>query len=527
MAFIHTFSMITMIISVIWLALRANKNRTTYSFMICQSLLIVWSMAKLTELQCSNDLNLYFCYALGNIGVCFIGVSWAAFSCEYRCIKKYTKFIKAMYILSAVNYICSLINPLHGLYYKSLSLNGLDHGIMFYENVAFTYICIILGIINLCKKTFGEGKHSRGQAIFIALTVIVPMFLNIIYISGVFPYSFDTTPIGFTASSIFIMFAVYKYDFLDVNTMSLSKISGNISEGIIVCNIKGEITYINSMGKMFFSDCEDMGAIIAKISVPEIMNLNIPDFQTEVTISDTILNIRRYNCLSKNNKIMAVAFIISDVSKYYSLIEKTRLLAVANEEVAVEKERNRLAQEIHDTVGHTLTMINSLSRIIKINYSSELGEAEKYVDDITSVASSGITQLRMAVNNIRHCSTSITSGVSLILNAVRDKETELCIQGEETDKYSFCLSAVCDSLRETVTNCLRYSGACRIDVIIKFLDSSFEMYIFDNGKGCDEIKDGNGISGIKKKIEEIGGTVSFVSSSDNGFTTTIKIPTGG
>ncbi len=309
--------------------------------------------------------------------------------------------------------------------------------------------------------------------------------------------------------------------------MSLSKISGNISEGIIVCNVKGEITYINLMAKSFFSDCEDMNAVISKISSAEISDMSIADSQAEVTISDTILNVRRYNCSGKNNRVMAVAFIISDVSKYYSLIEKTRLLAAANEEVAVEKERNRLAQEIHDTVGHTLTIINSLSRIIKINYSSELGEAEKYVDDITSVASSGITQLRMAVNNIRHCSSSITSGVSSILNAVRDVETELCVQGEESDKYAFCLSAVCDSLRETVTNCLRYSGACRIDVIIKFLESSFEMYVFDNGNGCDELKEGNGISGIKKRIEEIGGNATFVSSSGNGFTTTIKIPTGG
>ncbi len=210
MAYIHVFSMITMIISVVWLAMRANKNRTTYSFIICQFLLIIWSMAKLTELQCSNDINMYFCYAMGNMSVCFIGVSWAAFSCEYRSVKKFNKFIKVMHLLSAVNYVISVTNPLHGLYYKCLSVNNIEHGIMFYENVAVTYICIIFGVINLCQKTFGEGKRSRRQAILIALTVIVPMGLNIIYISGVLPYSFDTTPIGFTASSVFVMLAVYK-----------------------------------------------------------------------------------------------------------------------------------------------------------------------------------------------------------------------------------------------------------------------------------------------------------------------------
>lgn len=529
MAYIHIFSMITMITVVLWFAMRANKNRETYSFMICQGLLIIWSMGDLAQLQCRDTFNLYICYTLGNIGVCFIGSAWANFSCEYRATMRHRKFVKKLYAVSAFNYLMSATNPLHHLYYSEFSVEDVVHGPLFYLHVFITYTCMIFGIANLYRKTFGKGKKPRGQALFVAMTVLVPMALNVLYISRLIPYEFDPTPIGFTASSIFIMLAVYKYDFLDINTLTLIKISDNMSEGIIVCNINGEITYMNENAEKFFGKCEnrnDINRMIDSFVISDVIKNNSESAESEVRIDDSILHIRRNDHSNKKGTVMAYSYVVSDVTKYYSLIEKTRQLAAANEEVAVEKERNRLAQEIHDTVGHTLTMVNSLSKIIKINYSSDLGEAEQYIDEISTVASSGITELRMAVNNISHCATSIKSGINTILGTVRDIKTEVFFQGDETEKYAFCSSAVCDSLRETITNCLRYSGADRIDVIVKFLDTSFELYVFDNGKGCDSFKEGRGITGIRNRIEEIGGNVTIASSEGNGFTTRINIPIG-
>ena len=77
-----------------------------------------------------------------------------------------------------------------------------------------------------------------------------------------------------------------------------------------------------------------------------------------------------------------------------------------------------------------------------------------------------------------------------------------------------------------MTNAIRYSSADKIDIIMKFLDDRLELYIFDNGKGCGEIKENNGLSGIRRRIEKIGGTVKFSSVEGDGFTTMIKIPIG-
>ena len=51
-----------------------------------------------------------------------------------------------------------------------------------------------------------------------------------------------------------------------------------------------------------------------------------------------------------------------------------------------------------------------------------------------------------------------------------------------------------------------------------------ELYIFDNGRGCSEISENNGLRGIRERTEALGGTVKFSSEEGEGFTTIIKIP---
>ena len=68
---------------------------------------------------------------------------------------------------------------------------------------------------------------------------------------------------------------------------------------------------------------------------------------------------KRYAYRDRNGKNIAGAVMFTDVGKYYQLLEQEQELAVSNQKLAIEQERNRIAQEVHDTTGHTLTMINS------------------------------------------------------------------------------------------------------------------------------------------------------------------------
>jgi signal transduction histidine kinase len=184
---------------------------------------------------------------------------------------------------------------------------------------------------------------------------------------------------------------------------------------------------------------------------------------------------------------------------------------------------------MHDSAGHTFTMISSLARLLKFETeqkSPDIKKMQENISEIDGLSRSGVTQLRCTINNLRddEFMTSITKAVQTVTTAIRGVETELCIQGNEDSRFSFCIREMYDNCRETVTNALRYSDATRIDIILKFLNDRFEMYILDNGKGCKSISEHNGLRGIRERTESLGGTVRFSSVKGEGFNTIIKIP---
>ncbi|MDE5936377.1 MAG: hypothetical protein K2G83_03115 [Ruminococcus sp.] len=209
--------------------------------------------------------------------------------------------------------------------------------------------------------------------------------------------------------------------------------------------------------------------------------------------------------------------IINNVSEYYEL-------AKTEKKLSLEQERNRIAQEIHDSAGHTFTMISSLAKILQVE--TDKTKISEYIEEIDGLSRSGIMQLRCSINNLRddEFMTSVTKAIRTVTTAVRNIKIELCIQGTEDESFAFCVKEVYDSIRETLTNAMRYSKADRIDIIVKFLSDRLELYIFDNGCGCIEIKENNGLSGIRQRAEMHGGSVKFSSVEGEGFTTIIKIP---
>ena len=63
-----------------------------------------------------------------------------------------------------------------------------------------------------------------------------------------------------------------------------------------------------------------------------------------------------------------------------------------------------------------------------------------------------------------------------------------------------------------------------MDIVIRFREKAVELMIADDGVGCEEIKDNNGLRGIRERVQKAGGTVSFSSAPGEGFLTRVKLP---
>lgn len=229
-----------------------------------------------------------------------------------------------------------------------------------------------------------------------------------------------------------------------------------------------------------------------------------------------------------NDEDKSINDVVNRADKRMYAMKKQMKELTGNEalERALANERNRIAQEMHDSTGHTLTMIQSVINIIEAEKMSDntMG-IENHLTQIRELAGNGIKELRQSINNIRNGEqdNSITSRIYRLAGEVSEIHIEVCVQGNEDGRYKDYTDAVCEVFREAVTNCLRHSQATHMDIIIKFLEESLEMYIFDNGQGCEHIEESDGLLGIRKKIDNFGGITKFASTVGEGFQIVIKI----
>lgn len=527
---IYLISVIFMTAELAWIMINGQRSRKMFAFMACQFLLDIWLFSQILIIESDSVRQLFLSYCTGNLGICFIGAAWLVFACETSGVTMKKPLRPILLIFSGAMWAASLTNPFHKLFYSEFTINAVEHGVLFYINALYTYICVISGTLILIKNARAEGRH-RKITLLLILSAVIPLISNSLNLSGVIAIRYDITPLAFSLSSVFALLVTNRYGFLNVNELAFDKALDAVSDGVAVFGTKGSVTYLSSTMRRFFGISDDItlesfygllgGETAMLLSAPE------PFIETEYSVGTERLRIRQYRTLDKKGAAIAVTFVVSDVTRYHDEIRREQELSSVKERLAIERERNRIAQDVHDTTGHTLTMINSLARLISVSLDSgDTAKAAEYSQEAQQLSRGGIAQLRMSINDLRRKSENslITENLKSLADSVRGMEIDLCIKGEDSPRYSFCSKTIYENTRETITNALKYSKADRLDIIVKLREDMAEVYIMDNGIGCADIKASNGLRGMTERTEKIGGEISFRSSEGCGFTTVMHFP---
>lgn len=193
------------------------------------------------------------------------------------------------------------------------------------------------------------------------------------------------------------------------------------------------------------------------------------------------------------------------------------------EELVKREERMRIARDLHDTLGHTLSMITLKSQLVHKLISKDLEKAKLETKEIERTSRSALRQVRELVSDMR----AITVAEELI-------ETETILQAagisyqfegdsklEEVPLLTQNILSLC--LKEGITNVVKHSEAKDCTVRLLNNPGEIELSINDNGKGLlEEAGDGNGLKGINERLRLIDGFVKII--SQNGTKLMITIP---
>lgn len=225
---------------------------------------------------------------------------------------------------------------------------------------------------------------------------------------------------------------------------------------------------------------------------------------------------------------------------YRQLAEANENLKLANEELseimeekakmAEVRERNRIAREIHDTMGHTLTGIAAgIDACIALSDSSpELVKQQLKI--LSDVSRKGLSDVRHSVNELRpdslehlNLEAAIRQMVDNMKQVSGTKISFTCqvpvLKFDEDEE-----NVIYRIIQESITNSIRHGHASEIRILIERgqWDSVLHLSISDNGKGCEHMKEGFGIRHIRERVRMLNGEVTF--TNDNGFRVDAEIP---
>lgn len=202
--------------------------------------------------------------------------------------------------------------------------------------------------------------------------------------------------------------------------------------------------------------------------------------------------------------------------------------AAVSEKIAEDKERKRLAREIHDTLGHALTGIaagvDACIAMIDINPEA----TKKQLMVISKVVRQGIVDVRNSLNKLRpgaleqHGFKGAIENMIEEFTSVSDLTISLDYRLDKVDFENTEEDILFRVIQESVTNAVRHGDATHIDISLYIEDNSLYLKIQDNGQGCEEIHYGFGLKQMKERLGMINGKVAY--DGHHGFLTIVTIP---
>lgn len=202
--------------------------------------------------------------------------------------------------------------------------------------------------------------------------------------------------------------------------------------------------------------------------------------------------------------------------------------AAVSEKIAEDKERKRLAREIHDTLGHALTGIaagvDACIAMIDINPEA----TKKQLMVISKVVRQGIVDVRNSLNKLRpgaleqHGFKGAIENMIEEFTSVSDVTISLDYRLDKVDFENTKEDILFRVIQESVTNAVRHGDATHIDISLYIEDNSLYLKIQDNGQGCEEIHYGFGLKQMKERLGMINGKVAY--DGHHGFLTIVTIP---
>jgi signal transduction histidine kinase len=187
-------------------------------------------------------------------------------------------------------------------------------------------------------------------------------------------------------------------------------------------------------------------------------------------------------------------------------------------------ERLRIARELHDSLGHHLT---ALSLQLELARNVAVGPATEPVAHAHALTKQLLAELRDVVGSMRNDQPlDLAHALRTLVAGVPRPRIHLTLPGELRVDAALA-HTLFRCVQEAVTNAIRHAGAGNLWIDVAAKDDEVTVRVRDDGRGTAKLEEGNGLRGLKERVEGVGGRFAIATKAGRGFELEALVPLRG
>jgi glucose-6-phosphate-specific signal transduction histidine kinase len=237
-----------------------------------------------------------------------------------------------------------------------------------------------------------------------------------------------------------------------------------------------------------------------------------------------------FNIISKSQK--RYKQLLEENMKQFELIQQQNKAleqyAAEVEKLALFEERNRMARDLHDSIGHHFTSVTVGLDAISYMVESHPKLAVEKIHHLAEIARTGLAEVRRTIHQIAPPDDDLNLTVQLErllteFGVTTGTKVDYTVIGTEPVLAPHLKLTLVRCLQESITNAKRHGDAEAIQATLHFFDEMVKLEIYNNGKRMDTRKLGFGLSSMKNRLEELNGEL-IIKNEIEGVTVICTLP---
>lgn len=225
----------------------------------------------------------------------------------------------------------------------------------------------------------------------------------------------------------------------------------------------------------------------------------------------------------------ATTAVMASMLVFYTLYSRSiersnQSLKLSQQEVqrlAQSAERERIGRDLHDVLGHTMSLIVMKSELASRLFDRDPNSAAVQIREVEKIARDSLGQIRMAVAGIRLA--GLEAELANARLSLLSADIQLHYQLAPVELSTEVETVLALAVREAVTNIIRHSNALHVEIELTKVKNVLQLQISDDGKNS-LVTPGHGLSGMRERLELLGGQLEIDTGPNGGVRLKLSCP---